>query len=187
MRFASWRQRRRFIEAARLLFHIRGANASFLLEKHLKLCYNKTKKGGGKMKKIYSKIPAMIGMLVTMIGVVLLIGAFIISNNEVEPESGVSRSFALAILALITALCSLIFYLIDAVLSVIKVFKNINPVFNGVLALVIVVTIPVIFARNNLPDIRIAICAVTIFVFEIISVIKHIQLMMNDKQKQNIE
>ena len=120
------------------------------------------------MKKIYSKIPAMIGMLITIIGAGLLIGSFIISNNEVEPESGVSRSFALAILALITALCSLIFYLIDAVLSVIKVFKNINPVFNGVLALVIVVTIPVIFARNNLPDIRIAICAVTIFVFEII-------------------
>ena len=85
-------------------------------------------------------------------------------------------------MALTTALCSLIFYLIDAVLSVIKVFKNINPVFNGVLALVIVVTIPVIFARNNLPDIRIAICAVTIFVFEIISVVKHIKLMINDKQ-----
>ena len=139
------------------------------------------------MKKIYSKIPAMIGMLITIIGAGLLIGSLIISNNEVEPESCVSRSFALAILALITALCSLIFYLIDAVLSVIKVFKNINPVFNGVLALVIVVTIPVIFARNNLPDIRIAICAVTIFVFEIISVVKHIKLMINDKQKQNIE
>ena len=40
-------------------------------------------KGGGEMKKIYSKIPAMIGMLVTMIGVVLLIDGFIISNNEV--------------------------------------------------------------------------------------------------------
>ena len=135
------------------------------------------------MKKLYSKIPAMIGMLVTIIGVGLLIGALIISNNEIEPESGLSRSSALAILALITALCSLIFYLVDAVLSVIKVFKNINPVFNGILALVIVGTIPVIFARSNLPDIRIAICVVTIFVFEIISVIKHIKLMINDRKK----
>ena len=134
------------------------------------------------MKKIYSKIPAMIGMLVTIIGVGLLIGAFIISNNEVEPESGVSRSFALAILALITALGSLIFYLVDAVLSVIKAFKRIHPVFNGILALVIVVTLPVIFARSNLPDIRIAICAVIIFVLEIISVIKHIKLMINDRK-----
>ena len=135
------------------------------------------------MKKLYSKIPAMIGMLVTIIGVGLLIGALIISNNEIEPESGLSRSSALTILALITALCSLIFYLVDAVLSVIKVFKNINPVFNGILALVIVGTIPVIFARSNLPDIRIAICVVTIFVFEIISVIKHIKLMINDSKK----
>ena len=135
------------------------------------------------MKKLYSKIPAMIGMLVTIIGVGLLIGALIISNNEIEPESGLSRSSALAILALITALCSLIFYLVDAVLSVIKVFKNINPVFNGILALVIAGTIPVIFARSNLPDIRIAICVVTIFVFEIISVIKHIKLMINDRKK----
>jgi cytochrome bd-type quinol oxidase subunit 2 len=139
------------------------------------------------MKKIYSKIPAMIGMLVTMIGVVLLIGAFIISNNEVELESGASRSFALAILGLITALCSLIFYLIDAVLSVIKAFKKIHPIFNGTMALIIISTVPIVFAKSGLPDIRIAICAVTIFVFEIISVIKHIQLMMNDKQKQNIE
>ena len=139
------------------------------------------------MKKIYSKIPAVIGMLITMIGVVLLIGAFIISNNEVEPESGVSRSFALAILALTTALCSLIFYLIDAVLSVIKAFKKIHPIFNGTMALIIISTVPIVFAKSGLPDIRIAICAVTIFVFEIISVIKHIQLMMNDKQKQNIE
>ena len=47
------------------------------------------------MEKIYSKIPAMIGMLVTMIGVVLLIGAFVISNNEVEPESGLQRTYVL--------------------------------------------------------------------------------------------
>ena len=139
------------------------------------------------MKKIYSKIPAMIGMLITIIGAGLLIGSLIISNNEVEPENGVSRSFALAILALTTALCSLIFYLIDAVLSVIKAFKKIHPIFNSTMALIIISTILIVFAKSGLPDIRIAICAVTIFVFEIISVIKHIQLMMNDKQKQNIE
>ena len=135
------------------------------------------------MRKIYSKIPAIIGMLITIIAMVLLIGAFIISKNEIEPESGVSRSFALAILALITALCSMVFYLVDAVLSAIKVFKKIDPVFNGILVLVIVGTIPVVFARSNLPDIRIAIWAVMIFVLEIISVIKHIKLMINDKQK----
>ena len=72
------------------------------------------------MKKLYSKIPAMIGMLATIIGVGLIFGALIISKNEVEPEFGVSRSFALFILSLVAALCSLLFYLVDAILSVMR-------------------------------------------------------------------
>ncbi len=139
------------------------------------------------MKKIYSKIPAMVGMLITIISVGLLLGAFITSINEIEPESGVSKSFALAILALIVALCSLLFYFIDAVLSVIKIFKKIHPIFNGAMALVIIATIPIVFAKSEFPNIRIAICAVTIFVMEIISIIKHIKTMRNDRQKENIE
>ena len=135
------------------------------------------------MRNIYSKIPAIIGILITTIAAVLLIGALVISKNEIEPESGVSKSFALAILALITALCSMVFYLVDAVLSAIKVYKKIDPIFNGILTLVIVGTIPVIFALSNLPDIRIAICAVLIFVLEIISVIKHINLIIKGRQK----
>ena len=135
------------------------------------------------MRNIYSKIPAIIGILITAIAAVLLIGALVISKNEIEPESGVSKSFALAILALLTALCSMVFYLVDAVLSAIKVYKKIDPIFNGILTLVIVGTIPVIFARSNLPDIRIAICAILIFVLEIISVIKHINLIIKGRQK----
>ena len=128
------------------------------------------------MKKLYSKIPAMIGMLITIISVGLLIGAFIISINEVEPESGISKSFALAIVALIVALCSLFFYFIDAVLSLIKVFRKIHPIFNGAMALVIIGTVPIVFAKSELSDIRIALCAATIFVMEIISIIKHIKM-----------
>ena len=40
LRFASWRQSRRFIEAVRLLLHIREANASFLLAIRPKVFYN---------------------------------------------------------------------------------------------------------------------------------------------------
>jgi len=43
VRFASWRLCRRFIEAVRLLLHIREANASFLLAIRPKVCYNEKK------------------------------------------------------------------------------------------------------------------------------------------------
>ena len=136
------------------------------------------------MKKIYSKIPAMIGMLVTMIGVVLLIGAFIISNNEVEPESGVSRSFAFWVFAVITSMLSLIFYFIDAVFSIIKAFMKIHPIFNIVLALLLIGAIPMMLFVGGKLGINIYIYFsyyLSIFVLEIVSIVKHIKLSRIDK------
>ena len=77
------------------------------------------------MKSLSSKIPAMIAMLIAIFSLGLLIAAFIVSINEVEPESGVSRSFAFWVFAVITSMLSLIFYFIDAVFSIIKAFMKI--------------------------------------------------------------
>ena len=41
------------------------------------------------MKSVSSKIPAMIAMLIALLSLGLLITAFIVSINEVEPEMGV--------------------------------------------------------------------------------------------------
>ena len=139
------------------------------------------------MKKLYSKIPAMIAMLITIISAGVTIAALVMSIGEPDPGCGVSRSFALGILGLLVALFSLPFYFIDAVLSVIKVFKKIHPVFNGVLTLVIIGAIPAIFAKSGLPDIRIAVYPVIIFVFEAISIIKHIQMARADSKKDTVE
>ena len=132
------------------------------------------------MKKIYTKIPAIIAMLITVASFALLVVGFAVSKNEIEPESGVSRAFALAILGLLTALCSLVLYFIDAILSIIKACKKIDTVFNSILATVIFATIPVVSATRVLPDIAIAVWVAIIFVLELISVIRDI--IMNERR-----
>ena len=94
------------------------------------------------MKGILSKIYAMIGMLVTVVSFVLLISAFVISATEAPVEHGVSRSFAIWVFSVITALFSLLFYFIDAILSIIKASMKIDPVFNAVLAAMLLGAIP---------------------------------------------
>lgn len=96
------------------------------------------------MKKIYTKIPAMIAMLISIFSFTLLITCIILSINEIEPESGVSRSFAFWVYAVITSMLSLIFYSMDAILSIIKVFKKIHPIFNSILAVMLIGAIPMV-------------------------------------------
>ena len=136
------------------------------------------------MKKIYTKIPAMIAMLIAILSLGLLITAFIVSINEVEPEMGVSRSFAFWVFAVITSMLSLIFYFIDAVISVVKAFLRINPIFNIVLAVLLVGAIPMMLFVGAKLGINIYIYFsyyLTIFVLEIVSIIKHIKLSRIDK------
>ena len=137
------------------------------------------------MRKMYSKIPAIIAMLITIASFVLLAIAFSISQNEIEPESGVSKSFALGILGLLTAICGLIFYLIDAFISIAKVSMKINPAFNLILAIVIFAGPLVGLATRILPDITIIIWVAIIFVLEIISVIQHIKMMLANSTPPN--
>ena len=136
------------------------------------------------MKSLSSKIPAMIAMLIAIFSLGLLITAFIVSINEVEPESGVSKSFAFWVYAVLTSILSLIFYFVDAVISVVKVFLRIHPIFNIVLALLLVGAIPMMLFVGAKLGINIYIYFsyyLTIFVLEIVSIIKHIKLSRIDK------
>ena len=137
------------------------------------------------MKSLSSKIPAMIAMLIAIFSLELLITAFIVSINEVETESGVSKSFAFWAYAVITSILSLIYYFVDAVISVVKAFLRIHPIFNIVLALFLVGAIPMmLFVGAKLGIINIYIdfsYYLTIFVLEIVSIIKHIKLSRIDK------
>ena len=145
------------------------------------------------MKNVSTKIPAMIAMLIAIFSLGLLIAAFIVSINEVEPESGVSKSFAFWVFAVITSMLSLIFYFIDAVFSTIKAFMKIHPIFNIVLALLLIGAIPMMLFVGGKLGINIFIYFsyyLSIFVLEIISIIKHIKLSQIDKNtdlEQTIE
>ena len=145
------------------------------------------------MKNVSTKIPAMIAMLIAIFSLGLLIAAFIVSINEVEPESGVSKSFAFWVFAVITSMLSLIFYFIDAVFSIIKAFMKIHPIFNIVLALLLIGATPMMLFVGGKLGINIYIYFsyyLSIFVLEIISIIKHIKLSQIDKNtdlEQTIE
>ena len=137
------------------------------------------------MKSLSSKIPAMIAMLIAIFSLGLLITAFIVSINEVEPEMGVSRSFAFWVFAVITSMLSLIFYFIDAVMSVVKALMKIHTIFNIVLALLLVGAIPMMLFVGAKLGINIYIYFsyyLAIFVLEIVSIVKHIKLSRIDKK-----
>ena len=150
------------------------------------LCYNETNntKGGGAMENVSTKIPAMIAMLIALFSLGLLITAFIVSIDEVEPEMGVSKSFAFWVYAVITSILSLIFYFVDAVMSIAKAILKIHPVFNIVLAVMLFGAIPMMLFVGGKLGINIYIYFsyyLTIFVLEIVSIIKHIKLSRIDK------
>ena len=131
------------------------------------------------MKSLSSKIPAMIAMLIAIFSLGLLITAFIVSINEVEPESGVSKSFAFWVYAVITSMLSLIFYFVDAVISVVKAFLRIHPIFNIVLALLLVGAIPMMLFVGAKLGINIYIYFsyyLAMLILEIVSIIKHIKM-----------
>ena len=142
------------------------------------------------MKRLYSKIPAMLAMLIAILSLGLLIAAFIVSINEIEPESGVSRSFAFWVFAVITSMLSLVFYFVDAILSIIKAFMKIHPIFNIVLALMLFGAIPMMLFVGAKLGINIYIYFsyyLAIFVLEVVSIIKHIKLSRIDKNVEGAQ
>ena len=141
------------------------------------------------MKNVSTKIPAIIAMLIALFSLGLLIAAFIVSINEVVPEGGipeggVSKSFAFWVYAVITSILSLIFYFVDAVMSIAKAILKIHPVFNIVLAVMLFGAIPMMLFVGAKLGINIYIYFsyyLAIFVLEIVSIIKHIKLSRIDK------
>ena len=125
------------------------------------------------MKKVYVKISGMIAMLMTILTFSLWTPVFL---------GQVDRGLGLALWALgsLPAICSLFFYFVDAVLSVIKVFKKIHPVFNGMVVVAIVGIIPMTCLGVGgiwIPFLY----GLALVVLEIVSIIKHIKLSRIDK------
>ena len=131
------------------------------------------------MKSTFTKVAAIIAMTISLISFGLIITAFIVSANEPPVEKGVSKSFALWVFGMIAAYFSLIFYFTDAVVSAIKVFMKIHPIFNAVLSIMLIGAIPMgIFVGGGL-GVSIYIWNayyLAIFILEIVSIVKHVKM-----------
>ena len=131
------------------------------------------------MENTSSKSAAIFAMIISLISFGLMIASLIVSFNETPVEMDVSKSFALWVYGMIVAYFSLIFYFADAVFSIIKAVLKIHPVFNTILAIMLIGAIPMaIFVGGGL-GINIYIWNayyLAIFILEIISIAKHIKL-----------
>ena len=140
------------------------------------------------MKNTVTKSAAIIAMIISLISWGLIITAFIVSANEPPVEQGVSKSFALWVFGVIAACFSLIFYFIDAILSAIKVFMKIHPIFNTILSILLFGAIPMgIFIGGGL-GISIYIWNayyLAIFILEVISIAKHIKIKSSSDASKN--
>ena len=131
------------------------------------------------MESTSTKVSAIIAMIISLTSFCLIIAAFFISVNEPPVEMGVSKSFAFWVFGMIVAYFSLIFYFIDAILSAIKVFMKIHPIFNAILSILLFGAIPMgVFIGGGL-GVNIYIWNayyLVIFILEIVSIAKHIKM-----------
>ena len=132
------------------------------------------------MKSTSTKVSAIIAMIISLVSFVLMISSFVALITEPPLEQGdISKSFAFWLWGMIVAYFSLIFYFIDAILSAIKVFMKIHPVFNTILSTLLLGAIPMgIFVGGGL-GISIYIWNayyLAIFTLEIVSIVKHIKM-----------
>ncbi len=132
------------------------------------------------MKDTSTKGAAIFAIIISLISFGLMICSFIALITEpAREQGGVSKSFAFWVFGMIVAYFSLIFYFIDAILSAIKVFMKIHPIFNAILSILLFGAIPMgIFIGGGL-GVNIYIWNayyLVIFILEIVSIAKHIKM-----------
>ena len=139
------------------------------------------------MESTSTKGAAIFAMIISLVSFVLMISSFVALITEPPLELGdISKSFAFWLWGMIVAYFSLIFYFVDAVLSVIKIFLKIHPAFNAVLAIMLIGAIPMALFVGGGLGINIYIWNayyLAIFVLEIVSIVKHVKL---NSSKSNV-
>lgn len=131
------------------------------------------------MESTSTKISAMIAMVISLISFGLVITALVISANETTVEYGHSKAFGFWMFGSIVSVVSMIFYFIDAILSAIKVFMKIHPVFNAILSVMLIAALPMSIIVGGSLGINIYIWNayyLAIFILEVVSIIKHIKM-----------
>ena len=136
------------------------------------------------MKSTLTKSTAIVAMIISLLSFYLMANSFAAYVNETSVEVGVGESFAYWIFGMIVAYISLIFYFADAVISIIKVFKKVHPVFNAILSIMLIGAIPMgLFVGGGL-GVNVYIWNayyLAIFILEIVSIVKHIKMKSSGK------
>ena len=139
------------------------------------------------MKKIWTKVPAMIGIMVTLLAVYSLVRMFIYILFPNLLYDGTSfydsevHAWQCSISVIIFSVFSMVFYAVDAILSVIKAIMKIDKKFNIVLTFVIIVGVLIgawiitSYLRTYKNIIWFSYYFFVLFVFEIISIIRCIK------------
>lgn len=129
------------------------------------------------MERTRIKTFAIIGMVISLVSFAYMIAALVTSFTVEGSEIG-HPSIGYWRIGIIVALGSLLFYFTDAILSIIKILMGMHPIYNAVLALLLLGTIPMWFFVVNNPSLVLLWNAyyLAIFVLEVISIVKHIKL-----------
>lgn len=134
------------------------------------------------MKSMLTKIPAIIAMtiaILVVIGFCVMLWLISLENTFMHQGIGLAwMTFSLIFIAL-----TLVLYTCDAILSIIKSCMKIAPVFNAILSLIILseisLTIIIFNVHYTLGSAGLLLWLllyITIFVLQIVSVIKHIKI-----------
>ena len=127
------------------------------------------------MKDTGIKTYAIVAMLISLVSFGFMVASFVTLLTETPVDDGVSRSFALWVWGMIVAYISLIFYFVDAVLSIIKIFLKIQPIFHAVLSVMLIGAIPMALFVGGGLGINVYIWNayyLAIFILEIVSIKK---------------
>lgn len=125
-----------------------------------------------------TKIPGLIALIISALSFLLLIGAIVTSITEQPVEEGVSGSFALWIYAVIIAMISLIFYVIDAFFCIGIAIAKRRITMDIVLVLLTAGSIPMVIFVGGALGINVLIWNVyylVMFVLEMISVVRWVK------------
>lgn len=132
------------------------------------------------MKKLRSKIPAMIAMFLALFTFGFMIAMFIsdLFSPPVEFEGGIGFGFACWIYGMAIAVHSLVFYFFDALLTLHKATLKIDPVFNTIVgtSLLVAIALLIILSRGVLLMVILwNVIFLAIFVLEIISICRQLK------------
>ena len=130
------------------------------------------------MKDTDTKVPVMLGIFFSILSFAFVINAWVLSMTEIATESVHGPGFGSWMISVILALMSTFCYAFDGIISLIKALHKISPRFNIALAVVTLISVPMVLFVGGGLGINILIWNtyhLAIVIMEIISIVMHLK------------